>query len=90
MSAFLERLRGAIPVPSSVLDSDPSLLWLSFGVYESSSVTLMLKEMSCSESHFFHLHVHSCQQLLVLLRKRAFESADKFHFAEGRNLNVHS
>lgn len=50
MSAFLERLRGAIPVPSSVLVSDPSLLWLSFGVYESSSVTLMLKEMSREEN----------------------------------------
>ena len=49
MSAFFERLRGAIPVSSSVLDSEPSFLWHSFCVCESSSVTLMLKEMNRKE-----------------------------------------
>lgn len=50
MSAFLERLRGANPVSSSVVDSEPSLFWHSFCVWESSSVTLMLKEMRRKEN----------------------------------------
>lgn len=44
MSAFFERLRGAIPVSSSALDNEPVLFWLSVCVCESSSVTLMLKK----------------------------------------------
>lgn len=50
MSGFLERLRGPIPVSSSVLDRGPALFWPSVCVCESSSVTLMLEETRRKEN----------------------------------------